>query len=111
MLSQVHMSDDAQATWGDHQWFQPNPRRLELESGVSVFQRRCTRCGRDFLIDRSSGVRYAVHASIFSFHRLHDEVTQRWLNERCPGKRLPSDESDRQKRAAELRLSWQQSRE
>jgi hypothetical protein len=75
------MSDDMSATWGDHQWLQPRPRRFELESGESVFQRRCTRCGRGFVVDLSSGARHAVHASIFSFHRLHDEVTQRWLGE------------------------------
>ena len=107
----VYMSGDPVATWDDHRWFQPSPRRLELERGDSVFQRRCTRCARDFLVDRSSGLRYAVYIAAFSFHQLEDEVTQRWLSERCPGKRLPSDDLDRQKRATELRISWQDSPE
>jgi hypothetical protein len=105
------MSDDSHATWGDHQWLQPTPRRLELESGGSVFHRRCTRCGRDFAIDRSTGVRHAIQVSIFSLHRLHDEVTQRWLAEGCPGERLPADEDDRKRRDAELRISWDRSRD
>ena len=63
------------------------------------------------MIDRSLGARQAVHVSIFSFHRLGDEVAQRWAVEPCPGARLPSDDSDRKNQIAELQISWQQSPE
>jgi hypothetical protein len=88
--------------WGDHRWFQYRPRQLELVSGESIFQRHCTRCGRDFVIDMLSGARHAVWVSILSFYQLHDEVTERWVAELCPGKRLPSDDEDRNKQVAEL---------
>jgi hypothetical protein len=39
--------------------------------------------------------RHAVYASVLCFYRLDDEVTQRWLSEPCPGKRLASDDEDR----------------
>ncbi len=105
------MSDDMYVTWGDHRWLERKARHFELDSGQSIFQRRCTRCGRDFVVDRSSGARHAIHVSIFIFNLLHDEVTERWLREPCPGKRLPSDDGDRKKHAAELRISWERSRE
>lgn len=95
----------------DHRWFQDKPRRLELESGETVLQRRCIICGRDFLIYQSSGDPWAVYVSAFSFHRLSEQVEQRWLSEPCPGKRLPSDVDDRTKRTTELRIAWQRSQE
>ena len=103
------MSDGTQITWGDHEWFQPRPRQLELETGQSVLHRQCTRCGRNFLIDASSGDRHAVHVSIFSFHRLHDEVNERWLTQRCPGKRLSSDDHDKNRWVNELPIKWKRS--
>jgi hypothetical protein len=102
------MSDD-QYAGGDHQWVQP--RHFELESGHSISQTHCIRCGRHFVFDTSSGTRHAVHVSIFSFARLSDEVTERWLYEPCPGKRLPSDDGDREKQIAKLLISWERSRE
>ena len=45
----------------------------------------------------SSGARHAVYASVFCFYRLDDKVTERWLNEPCPGERLKSDGDDREK--------------
>ncbi len=98
-------------SWGNHQWLQRRPRRFELESGRSVLQRRCTRCGRDFVLDLSPGACHAIQVSIFSFYRLRDEVTRRWLSEPCPGERLAADEDDRQKHSAELRISWERMRE
>jgi hypothetical protein len=103
------MRDDMYVRWGDHHWLD-KPRHFHLESGQSIFQRRCVQCGRDFVIDESSGARHAVRVSIFSFHRLTDEVTQRWVGEACPGKRLPSNDVDREKEIAELRIQWDRSR-
>ena len=98
------MNDGLYITWGDHQWFQRKARQLELVSGESVFQRRCMRCARDFVIDALSGARHAVAVSTFSFHPLQDKITQRWLAEPCPGLRLPGDDDDRELQVAELRV-------
>lgn len=101
------MSATSSVTRGDnHQWLK-RPGYLELTSGHSVVHMGCARCGRNFLIDISASSRYAVHASIFSFHQLSDEVAHRWLNEPCPGEYLPSDDSDRKNRVAELKVSWE----
>ena len=91
--------------WNSHQWPQANPRRVEIEPGKPVLQRHCVRCGRDFVTDPSLGSSYAVFVSATSFHRLADEVTERWVREPCHGERLPSDDEDRNKKIAELRLS------
>jgi hypothetical protein len=64
--------------------------------------RHCGRCGRDIVTVLSSGVPHAVYASAFCFYRLASEVTQRWLIEPCPGKRLESDDEARKKVANEL---------
>lgn len=97
--------NDEALEWGDHCWLERRPRRFELESGESVFQRRCARCARDFVVRALSGSRCAVAVSILSFHRLEDEVTQRWLSEACPAKRLPSDDEDRTKIVEEFRIA------
>jgi hypothetical protein len=85
------------------------PGHLKLISGHAVVHMGCARCGRTFLIDMAAGSRYAVHPSVFSFHRLAEEVTHRWLNEPCPGEYLPSDDGDRKNRVAELKVSWERS--
>jgi hypothetical protein len=73
-------------------------RRLALAPGQPLIQRVCNDCGRAFIDDCSTGERYAVHVSIFKLDRLSNEVTSRWLSERCPAKRLAEDEADRQTR-------------
>jgi len=93
------------ANWDSHRWLLPQPRRLEVESGGPVLQRHCVQCGRDFITDPSSGIRYAVFVSATSFHRLADEVTGRWLREPCLGKRRPSDAEDRNKKIAQFTVS------
>jgi hypothetical protein len=102
--------NDSSTSWGSHQWLDRRPRHFELESGQSIFESRCTRCGRDFAVEISSGARYGIRASVFSFHRLHDEVTERWLSQPCPGERLQSDLHDKNRWIAELRISWTRSR-
>ncbi len=89
-----------------HEWLQLNARQLEIERGHIVEQRRFLRCGRDFIRDLLSGLRYAVAVSILSFHRLDDEITKRWRRERCPGERRPGDDDDRERKIAELSVSW-----
>jgi hypothetical protein len=89
----------------NHQWLELKPRRLEIEPGKLVLQRHCVRCGRDFVTDVLSGSSYAVLVSAISFHRLEDEITEQWLRELCLGKRLPSDDEDRNREIAKLPVS------
>jgi hypothetical protein len=94
-----------EAWWNSHQWFEPISRRVELWPGKLVLKRHCAQCNRDFITDLSSGHRYAMFVSAMSFHRLEDDVTNRWPKEPCFGKRLLNDEADRKRRIAELTVS------
>ena len=85
--------------WRTHDWIS---RRLEQVSGAPVILQACRECGRDFVEECSTGDQYAVHISIFSIHRLCDEVTSRWLCEKCPAERLTADDTDRQTRFADV---------
>ncbi len=78
-----------------HDWIS---RRLELVPGQPLIQQVCHECGRGFVDECSTGEQYAVHVSIFKLHRLSDEVTSRWLSEKCPAECLTADEADRQTR-------------
>ena len=92
-----------QDSWGGHQWPQPRARRVRISYG-EVVQRHCSRCGRDFIGVISSGECHAVLVSVSSFFQLDAEVTERWLNEPCPGKRLPGDNEARERRALEPKV-------
>jgi hypothetical protein len=81
------MSADIGA-WNSHGW---DIRRLEAAPGVDVTEYTCVSCARHFLEEEGTHARYAVHVGIRQFHRLSDEVTEHWLAEKCPGKRLESD--------------------
>lgn len=85
-----------------HCWLQRTPRRVEIQGGKRIFQRRCVRCARDFIADESDS-HFAVFVSAISFYKLADEVTARWLVEKCAGQRLSSDDDDRKRKVAELR--------
>ena len=89
------------AGWQGHDWIEPKARIVKVATGYSVVQRRCARCRRDF-ITTPSGERNAVFVSIISFFLLDGEVTDRWVNLACPGRRLPGDDDDRERRIAEL---------
>lgn len=91
--------------WNEHQWSQPKPRRVEIESAKPLLQRHCIRCGRDFITDPTSGGTYAVLVCAMSFRRLEDEVTERWSKELCSGSRLHSDEADRNRTIGELTVT------
>jgi hypothetical protein len=83
------------SSWNTHVWFS---RRLKLVPGQPLIQQDCHECGRAFVDECSTGERYAVHVSIFRLHRLSDEVTSRWLSEKCPAEPLMADDADRQTR-------------
>jgi hypothetical protein len=91
-------------TWNTHQWLS-NPRRLAIEPGTVVLQHHCVRCGRDFVMDPSSNSSCAVFVSAISFDQLSDDVARRWLSEPCPGRHLPTDDEDRTRIIAALRVS------
>jgi len=93
-----------QAIWGGHRWPQPRPHRVRIDYG-EVVQRHCSRCGRDFIGVISSGECHAVLISVFSFFQLDAEVTERWLNEPCPGNRLLGDDEARERRTLELKIT------
>ena len=77
--------------WNSHSWARAKGRRIEIEPGKPLIQHRCSRCRREFVEDPTSGERYAVYVSVFSFRRLPDLITKRWLGELCPGAPLPYD--------------------
>jgi len=77
--------------WNSHNWSNVKGRRVEIEPGVPLIQHHCSRCRRDFVEDPPTGERYAVYVSVFSFRRLPDPITKRWVGELCPGAPLPQD--------------------
>lgn len=79
------------AVWDSHNWSSVRGRRIEIEPGKPLIQLHCSRCGRDFVEDSSSGQRYAVYVSVFSFRRLPEPITKSWLGELCPGAPVPYD--------------------
>jgi hypothetical protein len=83
------------SAWNTHDW---SISRLELVTSQPIIHQVCLQCRRGFVEEFSTGERYAVHASIFRFYRLSDEVTSRWLSEKCPAGRVIADEADRQTR-------------
>jgi len=78
-----------------HYWIS---RRLEVIPGHPLVHQVCRDCGRGFIEESSTGELFAAHASVFVFHRLSDEVTSRWLSEKCPGELLKKDDADRDTR-------------
>jgi hypothetical protein len=88
--------------WNTHDWIS---RRLEIAPGKPLAQQTCRICARSFVDESSAGRWFAVHVSVFTFHRLTDEVTSRWLSEDCPGVRLTADDVDRHTRFSGTYLS------
>jgi hypothetical protein len=88
---------EASCAWNFHRWRNRSGRQVRREPGKPLLHRVCVACGRDFVDDLSSTERFAV-VSLFQFDRLADETTERWLSERCPGRRLPGDNADRETR-------------
>jgi hypothetical protein len=85
------------SSWNTHDW---TSRLLEIVPGQHLIYQECRECGRGFVDEFSTGKRYSVSPSVFRFYRLSDEVTSRWLSEKCPikGQGLIADEADRQAR-------------
>lgn len=87
--------------WNEPWIFGPNINASRREGGLwklegTVFRHcRCELCRRDFIEETQSGELCAVNVSAFDFIRLAREVSDRWLNEPCPKKPMPSDALDR----------------
>jgi hypothetical protein len=84
--------------WKTHDWI---GRRLEPVDGDPLILQVCRECSRGFVEECSTGDQYAVHVSIFKLYRLSDEVTSRWLSEKCPAECLLADDADRRTRSLE----------
>ena len=82
---------DFREAWSSHNWSSVKGRRVEIEPGKPLIQHHCSRCRRDFIEDLPTGQRHAVYVSVFSFRRLPDLITKRWIGELCPGAPLPGD--------------------
>jgi hypothetical protein len=83
------------AVWNSHVW---NDRLIEIEPGLPLIQHACRPCGRNFVDERLTDNRYAVHVGVARFDRLSDETTAHWLTDVCPGECLLSDNTDRKTR-------------
>jgi hypothetical protein len=77
--------------WNSHKWSNDRWRQIEIEPSRPLTQHRCSQCRRDFVEDTSTGDRYAVYVSAFSFRRLPNPISEQWLREPCPGGPLPHD--------------------
>jgi hypothetical protein len=98
------MVNTLDGTSDDHRWHERREPHLKIESGEAVVQYHCGRCGRDIVTVPLSGARHAVYVSALCFYRLDREVTQRWLDEPCPGKRLAIDDDGRQRLVNEIHI-------
>jgi hypothetical protein len=73
----------------NHDWHERSEPHFRLNSGETVVEQHCHKCGRKIAIVLSSDKRYAVYASVLYFYRLDDEVTRRWLSERALASAYP----------------------
>jgi hypothetical protein len=89
--------------WDTHRWIGSSRGRSVKVNDKPHQHLFCTRCGRNFLTDPSSGERYTVYVGAMRFYRLADEVTDRWCREICPGQRLFSDDADNETRVRQHR--------
>ncbi len=89
--------DQDQERWNSHNWTGVRGRRLEIEPGKSLIQHHCSRCGRDFIEDPVTSERSAVYVSVFSFRKLPQSISKRWLRELCPGAPIADDAQIRSK--------------
>jgi hypothetical protein len=86
--------------WDTHRWSRTLGQTVRV-GGKYLLHRSCVVCGRNFIVDLDSSDLCAVRLGTLHFHRLAREVSERWRRESCPGKKLPSDENDKNTRALE----------
>jgi hypothetical protein len=76
-----------------HLW-EGNPRQFK-QDGKTILLRQCGRCGRDFALGLTGSDWCAIYLGALKVEPLAKSANERWLNEKCPGIRLPSDYADR----------------
>jgi hypothetical protein len=80
--------------WSTHHWVPPLGRVLQIK-GHALRHLQCEACKRDFIEEMESGERYAVNVGTFSFERLSDKVTDRWVRTPCRDHPPVDDAEDR----------------
>ena len=83
------------SAWNTHQWIGSRGYVVRQNDRLLGLHRRCSLCGRDFLLDVESGTTHAVRVAGIRFERLAPRITARWLSERCPKKVIGTDDDDR----------------
>ena len=87
-----------------HIWLDRNPRQFKQE-GKTIILRQCSLCRRDFAQGLDGSDWRSVYVAIFKVELLANAASERWLNEKCPGKRLPDDDVARGLARAEQKAS------
>ena len=77
-----------------HVWSDGGVSRFR-QDGRTLTLRHCVRCGRDFATELDGEHWQAVHIGVFRIEPLHENVSDRWLREACPMRRIPEDDDDR----------------
>jgi hypothetical protein len=77
-----------------HQWSPSIPQTINAPTQRAILY-HCGRCGRDFAHDEGSEEWRAVHVGTFRLLDIDKVVSDQWLDQSCPGVRLPSDQSHR----------------
>ena len=72
-----------------HNWTKQRLRMIRID-GTTVYHHGCVKCGRDFAKEPDGDWR-AVYVGIFRLELLAQEITDRWMAERCPEQRLEAD--------------------
>jgi hypothetical protein len=74
-----------------HIWLERNSRQFKQE-GKTILLRQCSICRRDFAQGLDGPDWRPVYVGIFKVELLAKAASERWLNEKCPGKQLPDDD-------------------
>jgi hypothetical protein len=74
-----------------HIWLERISRQFKQE-GKTILLRQCSLCRRDFAQGLDGSDWRPVYVGIFRVELLAKAASERWLNERCPGKQLPDDD-------------------
>jgi hypothetical protein len=90
--------------WDTHKWSRTLGQTVRVGAKY-LLHRSCVVCGRNFIVDLDSSDLWAVQVGALHFCRLELEVSERWRRESCPGKKLLSDENDKNALALESVLS------
>lgn len=74
-----------------HSWEERNPHQFK-QAGKPILLLQCSRCSRDFALGLDGSGWRPVYVGIFKVELLATAVSERWLNEKCPGEQLRDDD-------------------